>query len=375
MSVDLDTLLADAVARGASDLHLKVDAPPYLRIDGVLRPLDHPALTAADTRQVAIKLLENHDVNVDEIKEFDASYALYALGRFRCNVFIERGVHGIVLRVIPGQTKTIAEWNLPPVIEKIALEERGLVLCTGTTGSGKSTTLAAMIEHINRTRARHIITIEDPIEYVHTDKRCLITQRQIGIDSESFHNALRAALRQDPDVILIGEMRDKETIDAAILASETGHLVFSTLHTIDAVETLIRIISTYPPFQQQQVRAQLADVLRAVVSQRLMPRADAEGLVPAVEILINSKHVSDCIRDSKRTSRIRQAMAEGGSQYGMQTFDQSLLSLYELGLITEEVAIESATTPNDMKLQMRGIVSGLDAGRVAMGGDDPFRPA
>ncbi len=374
--MDLDSLLWEAVDQGASDLHLRAGSAPILRIDGEMVPMrDESVLSAGDTRELADHILRHHQIQIEAKHEIDVGYALKELGRFRVNIFTNSGQIGIVLRIMPPEPLAIQELNLPRILERVAAETRGLVLVTGVTGSGKSTTLAAMIEHINRTRARHIITIEDPIEYVHTDKRCLITQRQIGIDSESFHNALRAALRQDPDVILIGEMRDKETIDAAILASETGHLVFSTLHTIDAVETLIRIISTYPPFQQQQVRAQLADVLRAVVSQRLMPRADAEGLVPAVEILINSKHVSDCIRDSKRTSRIRQAMAEGGSQYGMQTFDQSLLSLYELGLITEEVAIESATTPNDMKLQMRGIVSGLDAGRVAMGGDDPFRPA
>ena len=258
------------------------------------------------------------------------------------------------------------------VLARVAEEERGLVLVTGVTGSGKSTTLAAMIDHINRTRARHIITVEDPIEYVHTDKRSLITQRQLGLDTRSFSDALRAALRQDPDVILIGEMRDKETIDTALLAAETGHLVFSTLHTLDAAETLNRILSTYPPHQQPQIRTQLAEVLRSVISQRLLPRADGEGLVPAVEILINTPFVSECLRDPKNTGRIRDAMAEGTAQYGMQTFDQSLLGLVQAGLITEEVALAAATSPNDLKLKLRGIVSGLDSSLSV--GPEQFRP-
>jgi len=300
MSLDIDTLLSDAVARGASDLHLKVDAPPYLRIDGVLRPLDLPPLTAADTRQLVIRLLEDHEVGIDEFKEFDCSYSLYALGRFRCNVFVERGVHGAVLRVIPGQTKTIADLNLPPIIEQIALSERGLVLCTGTTGSGKSTTLAAMVDHVNRNRAKHIVTIEDPIEFLHTGGKSIITQRELGQDTDSYTAALRAALRQDPDVILVGEMRDKETIETAMTAAETGHLVMSTLHTLDAPETINRIISVFPPYQQEQIRAQLAEVLRAVVSMRLVRSMDGKGRLPGVEIMLNTTFIRECIRDRDR---------------------------------------------------------------------------
>ena len=362
MPVDIDTLLSDAVARGASDLHLKVDAPPYLRIDGVLRPLDHAPLTAADTRQLAIKLLEDHeDVDADQIKEFDCSYALYALGRFRCNVFIERGVHGAVLRVIPGQTKTIGDLNLPPVIEKISLEERGLVLCTGTTGSGKSTTLASMLDHINRNRAKHIVTIEDPIEFLHTGGKSIITQRELGQDTKSYDGALRAALRQDPDVILVGEMRDKETIETAMTAAETGHLVMSTLHTLDAPETINRIIAVFPPYQQEQIRAQLAEVLRAVVSMRLVRSQDGKGRVPAAEIMLATTFIRECIRDRDRVVEIRDAIAAGVSQYGMQTFDQSLLWLNKQGLITVEEALAAATNPNDMKLQLRGIVTSAEA--------------
>ncbi len=361
MPVDIDTLLSDAVARGASDLHLKVDSPPYLRIDGVLRSLDLPPLTAADTRQLAIRLLEDHDVNADEIKEFDCSYSLYALGRFRCNVFIERGVHGAVLRVIPGQTKTIADLNLPPVIEKIALEERGLVLCTGTTGSGKSTTLASMLDHVNRNRAKHIVTIEDPIEFLHTGGKSIITQRELGQDTSSYSGALRAALRQDPDVILVGEMRDKETIETAMTAAETGHLVMSTLHTLDAPETINRIIAVFPPYQQDQIRAQLAEVLRAVVSMRLVRSQDGKGRVPACEIMLNTTFIRECVRDRDRVVEIRDAIAAGVSQYGMQTFDQSLLWLHRQGLITVEEALAAATNPSDMKLQLRGIVTSGEA--------------
>ena len=366
MSLDIDTLLSDAVARGASDLHLKVDAPPYLRIDGVLRPLDLPPLTAADTRELVIRLLEDHNVGIDEFKEFDCSYSLYALGRFRCNVFVERGVHGAVLRVIPGQTKTIADLNLPPIIEQIALSERGLVLCTGTTGSGKSTTLAAMVDHVNRNRAKHIVTIEDPIEFLHTGGKSIITQRELGQDTDSYTAALRAALRQDPDVILVGEMRDKETIETAMTAAETGHLVMSTLHTLDAPETINRIISVFPPYQQEQIRAQLAEVLCAVVSMRLVRSLDGKGRVPAAEIMLTTTFIRECIRDRDRVVEIRDAIASGVSQYGMQTFDQSLLWLNKQGLISVEEALTAATNPNDMKLQLRGIVTSGEAAAQTM---------
>ena len=366
MSLDIDTLLSDAVARGASDLHLKVDAPPYLRIDGVLRPLDLPPLTAADTRELVIRLLEDHNVGIDEFKEFDCSYSLYALGRFRCNVFVERGVHGAVLRVIPGQTKTIADLNLPPIIEQIALSERGLVLCTGTTGSGKSTTLAAMVDHVNRNRAKHIVTIEDPIEFLHTGGKSIITQRELGQDTDSYTAALRAALRQDPDVILVGEMRDKETIETAMTAAETGHLVMSTLHTLDAPETINRIISVFPPYQQEQIRAQLAEVLCAVVSMRLVRSLDGKGRVPAAEIMLTTTFIRECIRDRDRVVEIRDAIASGVSQYGMQTFDQSLLWLNKQGLISVEEALTAATNPNDMKLQLRGIVTSTEAAARTM---------
>jgi len=357
--MELDKLLWEAVDQGASDLHLRAGAPPVLRIDGEMLPLvDEPALSAADTRALADEILRDHQVPFTAMQELDIGYSVPELGRFRVNVFTTGGQVGIVLRIMPPEPRGFEDLNLPPVLASISDHQRGLILVTGITGSGKSTTLAAMIDHINRTQRRHIITIEDPIEYIHPDRSSLITQRQLGLDTRSFADALRAALRQDPDVILIGEMRDLETIDAAITAAETGHLVFSTLHTMDAVETLNRILSAYPPYQQEQVRIQLGEVLRGVVSQRLMPRVDGDGLVPAVEVLVNTKYIQELIRDASRTHRVRDAMVEGAQQYGMQTFDQSLLSLCQRGLITEEIALASATSPNDLKLQLRGIVSG-----------------
>jgi twitching motility protein PilT len=281
-------------------------------------------------------------------------------------VFVERGVHGAVLRVIPGQTKTIADLHLPPVIEKISLEERGLVLCTGTTGSGKSTTLASMIDHINRNKARHIVTIEDPIEFLHTGGKSIITQRELGQDTTSYAGALRAALRQDPDIILVGEMRDKETIETALTAAETGHLVMSTLHTLDAPETINRIIAVFPPYQQDQIRAQLAEVIKAVVSMRLVRQADGRGRVPAAEIMLATTFIRECIRDRERVVEIRDAIAAGVSQYGMQTFDQSLLWLTRKDLISVEEALAAATNPNDMKLQLRGIVTSSEAAEQTM---------
>ncbi len=365
--MDLDPILAEAVRLKATDVHLRAGSPVIVRVDGRIRPLGEGCLTTADTRIAVDWILRDHNVELRVGRELDIGYALEGLGRFRANIFTEGGQIGLVMRVMPPEPSGVAELNLPLVLSQLAGEERGLVLVTGVTGSGKSTTLAAMIDHINRTLHKHIVTIEDPIEYVHQAKNCLITQRQIGVDTGDFAMALRAALRQDPDVILIGEMRDQETIDAALLAAETGHLVFSTLHTVDATETLSRILATYPPHQQEQVRTQLADVLRGVISQRLLPHACGEGLVPAVEVLVNTKFISECIRDPKRTHRLRDAMAEGSAQYGMQTFDQSLLALVTEEFITEEVAIAAATSPNDLRLQLRGIVSSMQARKTATG--------
>jgi twitching motility protein PilT len=282
------------------------------------------------------------------------------LGRFRCNVFQQRGTVGLVLRVIPVKIMTVRELGLPVVLERISNEQRGLILCTGTTGSGKSTTLAAMIDYINAQRCEHIITIEDPIEFLHRDKKSIVNQREVEVDTRSFAAALRSALRQDPDVILVGEMRDYETIETAITAAETGHLVLSTLHTLDATETVNRIISVFPPHQQKQIRLQLAGVLKAVVSMRLIPRADGHGRVPACEVMIATPFIRDCIINKDKTKLIHEAIAAGVSQYGMQTFDQSIFQLYKKELISYDEALRRASNPDEFKLKIQGIQSASD---------------
>jgi twitching motility protein PilT len=304
-------------------------------------------------------------------QEVDLAYSLPGLGRFRCNVFQQRGTVGLVLRVIPTRIKTIDELGLPPVLKRIASEERGLVLVTGTTGSGKSTTLAAMIDYINTTRAAHIMTVEDPIEYLHRDHHSIVNQREVNVDTQSFSHALRSALRQDPDVILVGEMRDHETVETALLAAETGHLVFSTLHTLDATETINRIIAVFPPHQQRQVRIQLAGVLKGAVAQRLLPRADGLGRVPAVEVMIATGFIRDCIVDKDRTNQIHGALAAGTSQYGMQTFDQSIFSLFHQGLVTLDEALRWASNVDDFKLKVQGISTTADLAREEMARSSP----
>jgi twitching motility protein PilT len=292
--------------------------------------------------------------------EIDIAYSVPGLGRFRCNVFQQRGTVGLVLRVIPVKILTVRELGLPIVLEKICQEQRGLILCTGTTGSGKSTTLAGMIDFINAQRTEHIITIEDPIEFLHRDKKSIVNQREVEVDTKTFAAALRSALRQDPDVILVGEMRDYETIETAITAAETGHLVFSTLHTLDATETINRIISVFPPHQQKQIRLQLSGVLKAVISMRLVPRADGHGRVPAVEVMIATPFIRDCIINKDKTRLIHEAIAAGVSQYGMQTFDQSVFSLYKKELITYDEALRRASNPDEFKLKIQGIQSTSD---------------
>jgi twitching motility protein PilT len=292
--------------------------------------------------------------------EIDIAYSVPGLGRFRCNVFQQRGTVGLVLRVIPVKIMTVRELGLPMVLEKICNEQRGLILCTGTTGSGKSTTLAAMIDFINAQRTEHVITIEDPIEFLHRDKKSIVNQREVEVDTRSFAAALRSALRQDPDVILVGEMRDYETIETAITAAETGHLVLSTLHTLDATETVNRIISVFPPHQQKQIRLQLAGVLKAVVSMRLIPRADGHGRVPACEVMIATPFIRDCIINKDKTKLIHEAIAAGVSQYGMQTFDQSIFQLYKKELISYDEALRRASNPDEFKLKIQGIQSASD---------------
>ncbi len=364
----INDLLKIAVERKASDLHLKVSAFPVLRIDGVLTPLaDVRRLMQEDTIAMAFSIMSARQK--EKFKndfEIDIAYSVPNLGRFRCAIFQQRGTVGLVLRVIPSRILSIRELLLPPVMEKICAEQRGLVLCTGTTGSGKSTTLAAMIDHINATRNEHVMTVEDPIEFLHRDKKSIINQREVEVDTKGFGVALRSALRQDPDVILVGEMRDYETIETALTAAETGHLVFSTLHTLDATETINRIIAVFPPHQQKQIRLQLGAVLKAVISLRLMPRADGLGRVPAAEILLRTSYVRECIENKEKTKLIKDAIAAGTSQYGMQTFDQSLYQLYKSGLITLEEALRRATNPNEFKLKIQGIQSTSDLAREEM---------
>jgi twitching motility protein PilT len=364
----VNDLLKIAVESGASDLHLKVGTYPMMRVRGTLMPateekrLDHEDIVA----MAAAVLPTGHREKFKENREVDLAYSVAGLGRFRCNAFQQRGTVGMIFRVIPMRVATIDDLALPKVLKKVAGEERGLVLVTGTTGSGKSTTLAALIDEINTTRTAHIMTIEDPIEYLHRDNRSIVNQREIGVDSNSFSQALRSALRQDPDVILVGEMRDFETIETALLAAETGHLVFSTLHTMDAAETINRIIAVFPPHQQKQIRIQLASVLRAVVSQRLIPKIDARGRVPAVEVLISTAFIRDCIMDKEKTHLIHGAIAQGTSQYGMQTFDQSIFSLYEQGLVSYEEALRWASNIDEFKLKVQGISTTADMARDQM---------
>jgi twitching motility protein PilT len=368
MAVAVDDLLRKAVENKASDLHLKVGNHPYLRIDGVLQPIaDVPRITPEEMLSMAFSMMTNRQKQkFKETAELDMAYGVTGLGRFRVNVFQQRGNVGMVLRVIPTKIRTIEELELPRVLHKICEEQRGMVLVTGTTGSGKSTTLAAMIDRINSLRQEHVITIEDPIEYLHRDKRGFINQREVEVDTSSFSTALRAALRQDPDVILVGEMRDIETIQTALLAAETGHLVLSTLHTLDATETIQRIIAVFPPPEQKQIRLQLASTLRAVVSQRLVRRGDLIGRVPAVEVMISTGYIRDCIMNPDKTRLIRDAIAAGTSQYGMQTFDQSIYDLYSRGLITLEEALMRASNPDEFRLRVQGVRSTADAAREEM---------
>jgi twitching motility protein PilT len=368
MAQGIDDLLRLAVEKKASDLHLKVGNNPYIRIDGILVPLgDNARVTPEEMLSMAFSMMTNRQKQkFKETAELDMAYGVAGLGRFRVNVFQQRGNVGMVLRVIPTKIRTIEELNLPKVVETICEEQRGLVLVTGTTGSGKSTTLASMVDRINTTRSDHVITIEDPIEFLHRDKRSFINQREVEVDTANFSTALRAALRQDPDVILVGEMRDLETIATALLAAETGHLVFSTLHTLDATETIQRIIAVFPPPEQKQIRLQLAGTLKAVISQRLVRCADEKGRVPAVEVMIATGYIRDCIINPEKTRMIHEAIAAGTSQYGMQTFDQSLYDLYTRNLISFEEALSRASNPDDFKLRVQGIRSAADAAREEM---------
>ncbi len=359
-----------ATVRGASDLHLKVGSYPMMRVHGSLVVASEQArLENADTEAMAAAIMNpEQQARFKERQEVDLAYSVKGRGRFRCSVFQQRGTVGLVIRVIPMVVPPMDKLGLPPVLAHIASEERGLVLVTGTTGSGKTTTLAAMIDHINHCRPAHIMTIEDPIEYLHRDHHSVINQREVSTDTQSFPYALRSALRQDPDVILVGEMRDMETIDTAIIAAETGHLVLSTLHTLDATETISRIVTVFPPHQQRQVRLQLGNILKAVISQRLIPRATGQGRVAAVEVMVNTPFIRECIVDKDRTHQIPEAIAAGTSQYGMQTFDQSIFSLHQQGLISYEEALRWASNVDEFKLKVQGISTTADVSQANMTG-------
>ncbi len=346
-----------AMSFGASDIHLRAGSFPVIRVNGELRPVSGAnRLTQDETLEMAFSMMSNRQkLHFKEAYEVDIGYGVSGLGRFRVNIFQQRNSIGIVARVISDYVRNFNELGLPPVLSRVAEENRGLILVTGTTGSGKSTTLAAMVNQINQTRNSHIVTIEDPIEFLHKDKNSYITQREVDVDTRSFAEALRGSLRQDPDVILVGEMRDLETIETALLAAETGHLVLSTLHTLDASETLTRIITAFPPYQQKSIRIQLAGLLKAVVSQRLMKSANGRSRVPAVEVLISTPLIRDYILHEEKTSQVRDAIAAGTSQYGMQTFDQSLFYLYQSELITLEEALRGSTNPDEFRLRLAGI--------------------
>lgn len=361
--MELNEILTIAVKARGSDIHIKTGLPPVVRIDGKLRQIPNAERLSPD----AVSAMAHSMMNERQKKQFednyecDLSYGVPGLGRFRVSVYAQRGTVAIVFRAIPFAIPSLDSLNLPSILQKIAMEERGLVLVTGTTGSGKSTTLASMIDFINEQRTRNIITIEDPVEYLHKDKKSIISQREVGFDTLSFASALKGALRQDPDVILVGEMRDYETIETAMTAAETGHLVMSTLHTLDAAETVNRIISVFPPYHQRQVRMQLSGVVKGVISQRLVPRADGKGRVPAVEVMIGTARVRECIDDKEKTKQIPDAIAQGFTTYGMQSFDQSLMQLYSRKLITYEEALRQSSNPDDFALKISGISSTSDS--------------
>ncbi|HEX9681795.1 MAG TPA: PilT/PilU family type 4a pilus ATPase [Acidimicrobiales bacterium] len=360
MSVDLSALLQYLVEHRGSDLHVKAGSPPHVRIDGHLTPTPHEAVTAADTERIAFSISPpDRAAEFEKINEADFAHTVSGLGRFRVNVFRQRGSVALVFRLVSPGTPSFESLGLPAVVQRLAEEPRGLVLVTGPTGSGKTTTIASMIDHINETRSVNIVTIEDPIEVLHTDKMSLVSQREIGTDTENYSQAMRRVLRQDPDVIFVGEMRDPETVWAALSAAETGHMVLSTLHTTNATETVNRIVDFFPPFQQKQVRYSLGSALRGVVSQRLLERADGKGRIPAIEALVMTGRIFDRVVDPDSHNESIEELIADGEYYGMQTFDQSLLSLYKDGLVSLRDAMSVSSNPQDLRvaLQTEGLIA------------------
>lgn len=351
----MENIIKAAVERGASDLHIKAGDVFRARIDGKLQPLTKQRLTPEQTKQIALKLIpaEEDRKNIDKVRDYDCSWGAPGIGRFRVNILRQRSSFMIVMRVIPFEAPSIEKLQLPKVLGKIAEEERGMILVTGVTGSGKSSTMAAIVNQINAHMNKHIVTLENPIEFLHRDLNSSVTQREIGVDTDSFASGLRAALRQDPDVVLIGELQDAETIDTAMKAAETGHLLISTLHTPDATTTVARIVAMFPPEEQEIARIRLADSLHAVVSQRLLPRADGKGRVAALEVMIVTSTIRDLIRDRNRVAQIRDYIEEGRDQYGMQSFDQHLMELVDSEAVTFDTARAAASNPADFELKLR----------------------
>ena len=360
-SVDFSSFLKLMVHKKASDLFITAGLPPSMKVNGRIQPITQTALTAQQSRDMVLNVMTpSQREEFEKTHECNFAISMQGVGRFRVSCFYQRNQVGMVLRRIETRIPTCEELNLPPIIKTLAMTKRGIILFVGATGTGKSTSLAAMIDYINTKRNCHIVTIEDPIEYLHRDKKSIINQREVGSDTNDFSKALRSALRQDPDVILVGEMRDLETIETALLAAETGHLVLSTLHTLDAPETINRIISMFAPHHQKQIRIQLAAVLKSIISMRLLPRSDDKGRVPAVEILISTPFIQDCIVTQEKTKMIKESIAQGISQYGMQTFDQSLYSLYQKNFISFDEALKWASNPDEFKLKKIGVQSAKD---------------
>jgi len=356
-------VLQTMVQQGGSDLHLKIGRPPTMRLNGELVPMELPPLKPEDLRSVGEQIIPpKQRKEFDETKDADFAIGVPGIGRFRVNVYQQRGSLAYAFRAIAFQAMTMEELNLPPVLKEIAMRQRGLVLVTGITGSGKSTALASMIHYVNEHRHANIITIEDPIEFLHRDINCHINQREVGTDTVSFSQALRRVLRQDPDIIMIGEIRDIETLEIALKAADTGHMVFSTLHTMDAAQTINRVLSFYPPNEQADIRFQLSSALQAVVSLRLVPRQDRPGRIPACEILVNSAAVQDNIRDASKSLNIPDLIREGTVQYGMQSFDQSLMNWYQKGVISYDAALAASSSPAEFALRTQGIAGTSDAG-------------